>query len=351
LHDFRVSLRRLRSWIRAFDHELKDSIKRKHRRRLRKLSQDAGASRDAEVHVAWLRDVEKTLAPNDRPGAAWLLDRLRGRQHDADSVLRELVASVFSDELAALTKDLAEYTVRVDLRNSTPVPTLADAIAPLIQQQATALGERLTAVQSIQDQATAHAARIAGKRLRYLVEPIADGVAGGPELVKRLKQLQDTIGEMHDVHVLADEVIDATQDAGAEQGRRIATALLDGAAGDDSTPLDPGTDPRPGLLAIATRLRERGMTAFAELEAHWIGPHATELPDEARAIAARLRPEPQHAVVVEQERAMADEPPAETPINADYEPVSSGQPDPDWFAETAAPETEPAIPEAGSDTP
>jgi CHAD domain-containing protein len=37
----------------------------------------------------------------------------------------------------------------------------------------------------------AHRARIAGKRVRYLLEPIVPHVAGGAESLDRLKQLQD----------------------------------------------------------------------------------------------------------------------------------------------------------------
>ena len=61
LHDFRVALRRLRSWLRAFRADLRGTVRRKHRRRLRAVSRAAGAARDAEVHVAWLRDAEESL--------------------------------------------------------------------------------------------------------------------------------------------------------------------------------------------------------------------------------------------------------------------------------------------------
>ncbi|HZK77339.1 MAG TPA: CHAD domain-containing protein, partial [Gemmatimonadaceae bacterium] len=51
LHDFRVALRRLRSWLRAFDSSLGDTVRRKHERRLRSIVRSTNAARDATVHA------------------------------------------------------------------------------------------------------------------------------------------------------------------------------------------------------------------------------------------------------------------------------------------------------------
>ena len=56
LHDFRVAVRRLRSWIRAFEPSLRDAVSRKQRRRLSEIADATGATRDATVHLAWLRE-------------------------------------------------------------------------------------------------------------------------------------------------------------------------------------------------------------------------------------------------------------------------------------------------------
>ncbi|MBC7670966.1 MAG: CHAD domain-containing protein, partial [Polaromonas sp.] len=47
LHDFRVALRRLRSWIRAFEPSLRDAVSRKQRRRLSAIADATSATRDA----------------------------------------------------------------------------------------------------------------------------------------------------------------------------------------------------------------------------------------------------------------------------------------------------------------
>src|SRR5258708_4565997 len=55
LHDFRVAVRRLRSWLRAYKEPLRGSVSGKHRDVLRAVAHATNAGRDAEVHVEWLR--------------------------------------------------------------------------------------------------------------------------------------------------------------------------------------------------------------------------------------------------------------------------------------------------------
>ncbi|HEY2025526.1 MAG TPA: CHAD domain-containing protein, partial [Gemmatimonadaceae bacterium] len=56
LHDFRVALRRLRSWLRAFRPYLDDRVRRPTRRRLGRIADASNAGRDIEVQIAWLYD-------------------------------------------------------------------------------------------------------------------------------------------------------------------------------------------------------------------------------------------------------------------------------------------------------
>jgi CHAD domain-containing protein len=317
LHDFRVALRRLRSWMGAFETEFEPNVKKKHRRRLRDLSHAAGDARDAQVHAGWLRDVDESLRPRERPGAEWLLQRISEQQRQADEAFRSTVAADFARTADDLTEDLAVYKVRIDLRSAERPATLSSTLAPLVLAQAAALGDRLAAVQSIQDQAVAHAARIAGKRLRYLLEPVADGVAGAAALVKRLRILQDTIGEMHDVHVMAETVIQAAEEAGADQARRVATALLEGDATDEAIRQHRARDPRPGLLAIAGQLRARGQSAFTELQQHWLGEHAGDLTSAAQELAETLVGERPSAPRGRRRHQSDESSPSEPPTDGD----------------------------------
>ena len=334
LHDFRVALRRLRTWLRAYESYLAGSVRKRHWRRLREISQLAGVCRDNEVHVAWIRDVEESLKSRERPGGEWFLHQVAERQREADAEFRSMLDDRFEGTTDAIGDGLAVYDRRVDLRDPVPSRKFAAVAAPLIVTQATSLGERLGSIESIQDQAMAHSARLAAKRLRYLLEPIAAGVDGGTALLKRLRNLQDTIGEMHDVHVMAEEVIEAAERAGAEQTRRVATALLEGESDADAHQ-EHARDPRPGLLAIATQLRRRGEAAFAELKTRWLGEHASDLTDAANAIVARLTAEPAAARAVV---AKAVEKPVE--VRVDTRPVPRADAP---AAQSAAPPKAPAV--------
>src|SRR5690606_3840964 len=57
LHDLRVALRKLRTVLRAYERELRGSLRRRRRRKLKALVAETGAGRDAEVQIAWLEEV------------------------------------------------------------------------------------------------------------------------------------------------------------------------------------------------------------------------------------------------------------------------------------------------------
>ena len=64
----------------------------------------------------------------------------------------------------------------------------------------------LARIEDADDEKEAHEARISAKRLRYLLEPLLDELPAAAPLVKRLKALQDMLGELHDAHVLETEL-------------------------------------------------------------------------------------------------------------------------------------------------
>src|SRR5207237_5330313 len=137
------------------------------------------------------------------------------------------------------------------------------------------LSQALAGIGDLTDQDAAHRARVAGKRLRYLVEPLAEAFGEelpARELVDRLKSLQDTIGEMHDAHVHTGDIADALEEVGRERARELADAVRDSETQPDSVdttvprPVRRVRDERAGLLELARRLRQRIADHFAVLE-------------------------------------------------------------------------------------
>src|SRR5215207_4841899 len=132
LHDFRVALRRLRD-----------------------LARDTGASRDLEVHLAWLREQRRSLGRRQRPGLAWLLAHLHTRKEDADAVLEDDVEGRFTRLRAKLERALASYRERLQVRESghasAPRP-FAEVLAPRVREAAASLQTRLERIRSAADE-------------------------------------------------------------------------------------------------------------------------------------------------------------------------------------------------------
>jgi CHAD domain-containing protein/CYTH domain-containing protein len=275
LHDFRVGLRRVRSVLRAYRPHLKGSVPKKLRRRLKQLAQASGASRDLEVHLAWLTEQKPSLRYGQRVGLAWLVRKLRAAKRAADTGLADQITRHFPSLKQRLERRIGRYTVTVGLGGLNREPTYVAVTTRLLLDHGEEVKGRLAEVKSLVDQAVAHQARIQAKRLRYLLEPVVGLAAGGEELLTELKTLQDTLGELHDAHVFSQEIGSAIGEAAAEDARRLSGAVLAGDSTQQALRRLRRRDPRPGLLEVTTRLRQRSEHAFAKLqESGWLGDTA-----------------------------------------------------------------------------
>jgi CHAD domain-containing protein/CYTH domain-containing protein len=236
LHDFRVALRRFRSWERAFRNYVRDDLSKKRRRQLRDLARDTGASRDLEVHIGWLTAQRGSLTRRQRPGLNWLLHHLDQRKAGADAALERDVDRRFTRLKTRLDRELSSYRERVALRTGgqpLPAEAFAAALAPRVLDQAASLRDHIGHVHSLVDETEAHEARITAKRLRYLLEPVAKLVPGAAALVDRLKSLQDVLGDLHDAQVFGTEVERLAQSREVSAAR--ADASRNGARSDESS--------------------------------------------------------------------------------------------------------------------
>ncbi len=310
LHDFRVGLRRLRSCLRAYRPHLEDGLPKGTRRRVKALMASTGPSRDAEVQLAWLRAQEATLTARQRVGLAWLLRALSDRKQQADAEAGQEVRQAFPRLRRKLAGGLSEY--RVSLRLGGPAEreaTASHATGSLLLDLAGDLEQHLAAVHSLGDVAETHQARIAGKRLRYLLEPLRRDIEAAGPLIGRLKHLQDTLGDLQDAAVLAEAITNAMVEAAGEQARRLSTAVLQDAEGQGAgARRRPRQNPRPGLLELARRLRERTEKAFAAFKAEWLGGAAGAFLADARELGHSLVNRGARALEIERKYLLSGRP-------------------------------------------
>jgi CHAD domain-containing protein/CYTH domain-containing protein len=286
LHDFRVALRRLRSWLRALLPSLEGSLPRACLRRLRRMARESNAGRDAEVFLGWLVTTESQLSAKDRPAVKWLIERFQRQEREAESELEARLKRDFQRTRERLEERLATYHVEAHVHAGVREALFSAVIATLLHELAEDLRRRLKRVRSVDDVNEAHQARITGKRLRYLLEPIAQHVAAGPVLLEQLRGLQDSLGELHDAHVWLLVLRHVVAELAMEEGRRMASSLTAHKA-KKRVPKEKGP-PRSGLIALARLAHERAITAFDRFSAEWVDGHGKGFHRDIVELAERL---------------------------------------------------------------
>jgi len=242
LHDFRVAIRRLRSTLRAYRPVLGDAIRRRDERALRALTRATGAGRDAEVGRDWLVAERAQLDGGAREVADRLIADLEADTRAGYESARAAVNADFrglEKRLRRRLRCLARLGTSADGDGPGTVRSFAGAFDRILPAFAGALDEALDAVGSVRDRREAHRARIRGKRVRYLLEPLVDEVPGAAELVDRLEGLQDAVGDLRDLHLLEERAASRVDEAGA--------------------------------ASLLARIRAGQADRFAELEAAWLG--------------------------------------------------------------------------------
>jgi len=258
LHDFRVALRRLRTWLRAFRPVLRDTLRGKTVRRLARVADATGASRDLEVHIDWVNSARRQLKGEERKGATWLIKRLRDEKATCDAELRRVLDDAFDKTLRRVEKALSRYEARVEGELS-----YAEVAGEIVERHLQSLASAMEAVSGLGDRAQAHAARIATKRLRYILEIVAPVDSDQARAIVTLKELQDRLGELHDAQTFGSQLASLIAERAAE---KVSAAKEEPNTGSHAKP---GVDPVPGLEALLRKLRDREKESFRLMVPVW----------------------------------------------------------------------------------
>lgn len=272
LHDYRTAVRRLRTLLRVLGPWLPD-LSRGSRRRLRDLMQLTGPARNLEVLLGWIENHRLSLTTRQRSGARWLAKRIGARLAQQHRDMQRHLARKGAK---------AEGRLRTELFGSLRVvpsaPVTGVVLRRLLRRETALLDRRLGAITSMADRAVIHSARIAAKRVRYLLEPFAVELPQGAVMIQRLRELQDLIGLITDIHVAAEELRDALIVASAGRAERLTYELIPWSVeeGDGGKTKAPPAGAQAGLVVMAQMLRREGEQQFDKLE-EWLGEPRTTL--------------------------------------------------------------------------
>jgi CHAD domain-containing protein len=204
IHDTRVWSRRLQEVFRVLFPQPRIGKSRKLIRTLRQVRRALGECRNVDVTLALIDN--KHSAPtvsNSTQQQSWdlLRDYLRDKRARQISRAR--------DELAQ--HDITQFVLRT--QSLLPPDELAQEPQELLKQSVEAAladwNKTLREAQENPQVDQIHALRIAGKRLRYRVELLADlGNASAKPRVKSLKLLQDELGDWHDRYILLQFIVE-----------------------------------------------------------------------------------------------------------------------------------------------
>lgn len=286
LHDFRVAIRRLRSTLRAWGRVLGKPASRKQRKRLSKLQGRTGGGRDAEVLLEWLEPQRDELSPADRVGSDWIVDRLRERKDAAYAEVRGKIRPAFE----VIDDDLFEWLdvmrVKIRLSRTSAMTTFAERLAKLARRHADDLADAVEGIGGAKEHEQAHNARILGKRLRYLLEPVGKKLPAAQLIVKRTKQLQDVLGDMNDAAVLAGVLAEGIEAAAAGRARRLHELAVAGDA--ETLEREQRKSEHSGLLELTQRVKARHDELHRRLEEEWIAVGAQSMREDVYDLADQL---------------------------------------------------------------
>ncbi len=201
VHQYRVSLRKLRSLISLMKTVLPDDEAQQLKNRLSQLASTTGALRDLDVFLLEQEDYQALLPGAYRNGFAQLIATV---QKDRKRALRAVQRSLQSERYAKACSKLRSRLDREPVGNSThgdkPIRSLA---SKKILRRYERIRSAAALIEAHSPDDDVHEIRIECKKLRYMLEFFAELYPGKhiKPLLSALKSLQDLLGQFNDFAV------------------------------------------------------------------------------------------------------------------------------------------------------
>ena len=252
IHQARVASRRLRELVPAVARAADARDARALRRGFRAVTRLLGRSRELDVALETLQAIEARAPGRAVAVAAVRADVVRERA-EAGQAVRAHLDGVDVNDLAAGTRALAGRS-----ESAAATRACARRVAARLGRRATELEHAVVGAGLIFAPGPLHGVRIALKKFRYALE-VAERLgrfrlAGS---MRRLKRLQDLLGDLHDLQVLGGMARDVM--AQARVSRRAGLESLVGGIDDEIRVLHSqflaGRESIVALLARSTGVR------------------------------------------------------------------------------------------------
>lgn len=286
LHDFRVGVRQLRSTFSAYPDAF-PSLPKRLRKYMRQLGRDTNHARDAEVQLDWLLRNDRQITGDARLGLRWLLRQLELRKAEAYRVLRVDVLDEFA-ELEQQARSVLAHNGKLDHLDDKQ-ESIGHLCGAHLDELVTDLTFHLRHIETREDEDQLHAARICGKRIRYLLSPLRAELKDSESVVRRLQRLQDLLGEYHDAQVLSDLLRKYTRKATREQSERWLEIVLNQAPDARTIARERKQDVLTGFLAVARLVAKRKEKLLVQLSQLQSKGAQEQLLHDIAMLAARLQ--------------------------------------------------------------
>ncbi len=227
LHDYRVSLRRVRSVLSLFKGVFSERQTIKLKRTFSDLMAPTGRVRDLDVYLLEKYNYFKLLPPSLHEGAGIMFTMLEDERKQVQAALcRRLRSAKYNKHVSATLKLFSDAS-NFELGPNAQLGAYDYACA-LIWKRYRKVCKRARMITGETPDALVHDLRIDCKKLRYLMEffgPLFDQIAF-KRILKPLKKLQDNLGFFNDAAVQQEALIDFIQQRTNTQHRADAQLAM-----------------------------------------------------------------------------------------------------------------------------
>jgi CYTH domain-containing protein len=251
------------------------------------------------VQLAW---IEAQLSRHDwteRAGARWWAGSLSQRKETSYDELRGELVPELMKLLPKLEVALGHFREERSLVGDRPRPRFGERVARHLRSETAKLATALMSVRTIDDETIAHEARIHGKRIRYLVEPLKDELEEAREGARALRTLQEKLGSLNDLAVRTTALGEAMEAQALDRARRLAHA----ATSKEGELDEPIAGEEPGLASLLREAHAEKAALLGAIIAEYVqGDGLAAITGTLERLATTLEAPPKSALPMEIER-------------------------------------------------